>query len=76
LETVDAVAFSTPPDRPLPEEGSAVDVIGTLERDNFGGMPRLRLRLLDYADAAASPLLARRSPLRQASGVEPLPLAG
>jgi hypothetical protein len=26
-------------------------------------MPRLRLRVIDYADAAASPLLARRWPL-------------
>jgi single-stranded-DNA-specific exonuclease len=64
-ETFDAIAFGTPADRPLPEPGAAVDLVGTLERDTFGGMPRLRLRVLDMADASASPLVARRLPPRQ-----------
>ncbi len=59
-EIFDAIAFGTPGERPLPEPGSAIDLVGTLERDLFQGMPRLRLRVLDYADADASPLLARR----------------
>ena len=60
IETVDAIGFGMDAERSLPEEGSLVDLVGTLERDTFGGMARLRLRVLDYADAAASPLLARR----------------
>lgn len=60
-ETFDAVFFGHAPERPVPEAGSDVDLVGTLERDTFGGMPRLRLRLVDYADALASPLAARRS---------------
>ena len=60
IETVDAIGFGMDVDRSLPEEGSLVDLVGTLERDTFGGMARLRLRVLDYADAAASPLLGRR----------------
>ncbi|HYI66808.1 MAG TPA: single-stranded-DNA-specific exonuclease RecJ [Candidatus Limnocylindrales bacterium] len=60
IETVDAIGFGMDTDRSLPEEGSLVDLVGTLERDTFGGMARLRLRVLDYADAAASPLLGRR----------------
>ena len=60
IETVDAIGFGMDVERSLPEEGSLVDLVGTLERDTFGGMARLRLRVLDYADAAASPLLARR----------------
>jgi hypothetical protein len=59
-ETFDAIAFGTPADRPLPEEGSLLDVVGTLERDTFQGEARLRIRALDYASAAASPLRARR----------------
>ncbi len=59
-ETFDAVFFGAPEDRPLPEPGTAVDLVGTLERDRFGGLDRLRIRVVDYADAAASPLLARR----------------
>ncbi|MGH2444938.1 MAG: single-stranded-DNA-specific exonuclease RecJ [Candidatus Limnocylindria bacterium] len=62
LETFDAIAFGLPPERVLPEAGSDVDIVGTLERDSFGGLPRLRLRLLDFADTAASPLLERRIP--------------
>jgi hypothetical protein len=34
--------------------------VGTLERDRFQDQPRLRIRVIDYADAAASPLVARR----------------
>jgi hypothetical protein len=59
-EVFDAIAFGTPPERPLPEPGSAVDLVGTLERDLFQGLPRLRIRVVDYADAEASPLAARR----------------
>lgn len=59
-ETFDVVGFGVPTDRPIPEPGTALDVVGTLERDTFQGMPRLRIRLLDFADAEASPLTARR----------------
>jgi single-stranded-DNA-specific exonuclease len=59
-EIFDAIAFGTPADRPIPEAGTALDLVGTLERDLFQGLPRLRLRVLDYADRDASPLAARR----------------
>ena len=59
-EVFDAIAFGTPVDRPLPEPGTALDLVGTLERDLFQGLPRLRVRVVDYAEAAASPLAARR----------------
>lgn len=59
-ETFDAISFGLDADRPLPEPGTEVDLVGTLERDTFGGMARLRLRLLDFAASAASPLVARR----------------
>jgi single-stranded-DNA-specific exonuclease len=59
-EVFDAIAFGVPADRPLPAEGDALDLVGTLEQDMFGGIPRLRLRLVDYAHSSASPLLARR----------------
>jgi single-stranded-DNA-specific exonuclease len=59
-EVFDAIAFSTPLDRPLPEPGVTLDLVGTLERDLFQGLPRLRIRVVDYAEAAASPLAARR----------------
>ncbi|HUH16916.1 MAG TPA: DHH family phosphoesterase, partial [Methylomirabilota bacterium] len=62
IETFDAIAFGLDADRPLPAAGAEVDLVGTLERDTFGGLPRLRLRVLDFADTAASPLLARRLP--------------
>ena len=62
LETIDAIAFGVDAERELPEEGTELDLVGTLERDEFGGMPRLRLRVIDYADAAVSPLVARRHP--------------
>jgi single-stranded-DNA-specific exonuclease len=65
LETFDAIAFGWDAARPMPEPGTALDLVGTLERDTFGGMPRLRLRVLDMADATASPLLGRRLPPRQ-----------
>jgi single-stranded-DNA-specific exonuclease len=64
-ETLDAIAFGVPPERPVPEPGTALDLVGTLERDQFGGLPRLRIRVLDYADAAGSPLAARRSAARR-----------
>jgi single-stranded-DNA-specific exonuclease len=60
IETFDAIAFGLDTGRPLPDAGCELDLVGTLERDSFGGLPRLRLRVLDYAEAAASPLLARR----------------
>jgi len=62
LETFDAVAFGTPAERQLPAAGDALDLVGTLERDTFQGIERLRLRVLDYAHSEASPLLARRLP--------------
>jgi single-stranded-DNA-specific exonuclease len=69
LETVDAIAFGWDPDRPLPEPDIDLDLVGTLERDTFGGLPRLRLRVLDVATAHASPLAARRlTPLLAAAG--------
>ena len=67
-ETIDAVAFGVAADRELPEDGTALDLVGTLERDEFGGMPRLRLRVVDWAETAASPLLARRRPLLAKAG--------
>ncbi|HEY8170434.1 MAG TPA: single-stranded-DNA-specific exonuclease RecJ [Candidatus Limnocylindria bacterium] len=60
IETFDAIAFGLDAERALPAPGDAVDLVGTLERDDFGGLPRLRLRLLDFADSSASPLMARR----------------
>jgi single-stranded-DNA-specific exonuclease len=62
LETFDAIAFGVEPGRPLPEPGEEVDLVGTLQRDDFNGVPRLRLRVVDFAHRAASPLLARRLP--------------
>ncbi len=62
LETFDAIAFGLEPERPLPEPGDEVDLVGTLERDDFGGMPRLRLRVVDFAHRSSSPLVARRLP--------------
>ncbi len=68
FETVDAIAFGVDATRTIPDEGAAVDLVGTLERDTFNGEARLRVRVLDYADAAASPLLARRRPVAPAIG--------
>jgi single-stranded-DNA-specific exonuclease len=62
LETFDAIAFGLDAERPLPEPGDEVDLVGTLERDDFGGMPRLRLRVVDFAHRLSSPLMARRLP--------------
>lgn len=59
-ETIDAIAFATPGDRQLPEVGALLDLVGTLERDTFQGVPRLRVRVLDFATHDASPLAARR----------------
>jgi single-stranded-DNA-specific exonuclease len=59
-ESFDAIAFGCPLERPLPEEGSRLDLVGTLERDTFQDQPRLRLRVIDYASADGSPLAARR----------------
>jgi len=70
LETFDAVAFGTPAERALPAAGDALDLVGTLERDTFQGIDRLRLRVLDYAHSQASPLLARRLPRAPASPPE------
>ncbi|HEX7171936.1 MAG TPA: DHHA1 domain-containing protein, partial [Candidatus Limnocylindria bacterium] len=65
LETIDAIAFGHDPERPLPGPGVELDLVGTLERDTFGGMPRLRLRVVDFAASAHSPLIARRVPPRE-----------
>ncbi len=62
LETFDVIAFGIEAERPMPEAGDEVDLVGTLERDDFGGMPRLRLRVVDFAHRSSSPLLARRLP--------------
>jgi single-stranded-DNA-specific exonuclease len=79
-EAFDAIAFGMPADRPLPEPGSSLDLLGTLERDSFQGVARLRLRTLDYASREASPLAARRAAIRPAAvPIEvgaALPLAG
>jgi len=76
-ETVDAIAFGTPAERPLPEPGSLLDLVGMLEADRYEGQPRLRLRVLDYADAAASPLRDRRpAPSIRVAAEVPLPAAG
>jgi len=78
-EVFDAIAFGMPADRPLPEPGALVDLVGTLERDVFQGLPRLRIRVVDYADAGASPLAARRVaatvavPVGAAAPLEPTP---
>ena len=61
-ETFDAIAFALDAARPLPAAGDEVDLVGTLERDDFNGMARLRLRVVDFAQSAASPLVARRLP--------------
>ena len=66
-ETMDAIAFGVPSDRPVPEAGAEIDLVGTLTRDHFGGLPRLRVRVLDYADSAGSPLTARRREARMAA---------
>jgi single-stranded-DNA-specific exonuclease len=60
FETFDAVCFGVPQERPVPGPGAPIDLVGTLERDRFGGLDRLRLRVMDYADASASPLAERR----------------
>jgi single-stranded-DNA-specific exonuclease len=60
-EVFDTIAFGMPADRPLPEPGTAIDLVGTLERDLFQGLPRLRLRVVDYAASNVSPLAARRT---------------
>jgi RecJ OB domain len=72
-ETFDAIGFGTPADRPLPEEGSLVDLVGTLERDTFQGQPRLRLRVVDYAASSLSPLADRRK-AAQAPPLLPVPM--
>jgi single-stranded-DNA-specific exonuclease len=69
VETLDAVAFGSPLDRPLPEEGSLVDLVGTLERDTFQDQPRLRIRFEDYATADGSPLAARRAAGRTTAAI-------
>jgi single-stranded-DNA-specific exonuclease len=62
-ETVDAVGFGVGGDVPLPGEGELIDVVATLERDTFRGLPRLRLRLLDWASPAESAIAGRRQPV-------------
>ena len=60
-ESFDAIAFDTPPDRPLPGPATPLDIVATLETDRWMGQPRMRLRVRDYADTAASPLVERRA---------------
>jgi hypothetical protein len=55
--------FGLDAERPTPEAGMALDVVGTLESRTLDGEPRLQLRLVDYASADASPLLGRRRPV-------------
>ena len=59
-ETIDAVAFGHPIDASLPEMGESVDLVGTLERDTWQGEARFRIRIVDLAHAAVSPLRDRR----------------
>ena len=73
-ETFDAIGFGTPADRPLPEEGSLIDLVGTLERDTFQGQPRLRLRVVDFAGSSLSPLADRRK-AAQTVRLQPVPMA-
>ena len=79
-EVFDAIAFRMPVDRELPEPGAALDLVGTLERDVFQGLPRLRLRVVDYAASSGSRLAARRAaattaaiPIAEPSPVEVAP---
>ena len=62
IETFDAIFFGVDAERAMPEAGDELDLVGTVERDVFGGLPRLRMRVLDFAHRAASPLVARRLP--------------
>ena len=75
-ESIDAIHFDLPADRPVPESGMRLDVVATLERDDWLGTPRFRLRLLDYAEAGASPLAARRRVAVSVDAPEPVPAAG
>lgn len=59
-ETIDAIAFGHPIEAPLPEVGESVDLVGTLERDTWQGEARFRVRIVDLAHAALSPLRDRR----------------
>ena len=61
FESFDGVAFDVPSDRPLPTGGTPVDVVASVERGQWIGEPRLRLRVFDFADAEISPLVARRA---------------
>lgn len=69
-EMFDAIAFGVPAERPLPALDRLLDLVGTLQRDTFNGEARLRLRALDWAEAADSPLRAREVPRR-----DPAPVA-
>jgi single-stranded-DNA-specific exonuclease len=60
LEVIDAIAFGIGAEREIPDAGGSVDLLGTLERDTFQGLPRLRIRVVDFADATLSPLQQRR----------------
>ena len=62
-ESIDAVAFDTPTERPLPERGMPLDLVATVETGRWMGEPRLRLRVRDYAGAAVSPIAGRVAPL-------------
>ena len=75
-EVIDAIAFGVPSDRALPEAGADVDLVGTLERDLYQGMPRLRIRVADFADAELSPLAARRRVARSSAATTEAMAAG
>ena len=66
-EVIDAIAFGVPLERGLPQAGTALDLVGTLERDLFQGVSRLRIRISDFADRELSPLAARRQAGRLAA---------
>ncbi len=73
-EVIDAIAFGVPVERDLPEAGAALDLVGTLERDLYQGVPRLRIRVVDFAGAELSPLGARRLAARPLAAPEPDPV--
>jgi single-stranded-DNA-specific exonuclease len=74
IETLDAIVFGLDADRPTPEPGMALDVVGTLESRVLDGEPRLQLRLVDYASSDASPLVGRKRSTPSMI-TEPLPVA-
>ena len=62
IETFDAVAFGIEAERPLPEERATRSTSSGRSSATTSGMPRLRLRVVDFADATGEP--ARRAAAR------------